>query len=58
MIRVFPSGDVKVKVNGKTWTFNPQCLEPAPGETPPGTKQGLNPSSSNKECTKLYIYII
>ncbi len=36
MLNVLATGDVKVKVNGKTWTYNSQCLEPAPEETPPG----------------------
>ena len=40
MLKVFPTGDVRVKVNGKTWTFNSQCLEAAPGETPLGKLRG------------------
>jgi hypothetical protein len=35
VVRVFPTGDVRVVVNSKTWTFNPACLKPAPGESPP-----------------------
>jgi hypothetical protein len=35
IVRVFPTGDVRVVVNSKTWTFNPACLKPAPGESPP-----------------------
>lgn len=35
VIKVFPTGDVRVAVNGRTWTYNPQCLQPAPGENPP-----------------------
>ena len=33
--KVFGSGDLRVDVNGASWTFNPLCLVPAPGETPP-----------------------
>ena len=33
--KVFGSGDLRVNVNGAQWTFNPLCLMPAPGETPP-----------------------
>ena len=35
MTKVFGSGDLRVNVNGASWTFNPLCLMPAPGETPP-----------------------
>ena len=35
VVRVFPSGDVRLAVNGNTWTFNPLCMKLAPGETPP-----------------------
>ena len=35
VIKVFPTGDVRVSVNGRTWTYNPLCMEPAPGENPP-----------------------
>ena len=35
VIKVFPTGDVRVSVNGRTWTYNPLCLVPAPGENPP-----------------------
>ena len=34
VVRVFPTGDVRVVVNSKTWTFNPACLKLAPGESP------------------------
>ena len=40
--RVFPTGDVRVVVNGKTWSFNPACLTPAPGENPPEIPGMLN----------------
>ena len=33
--KVFPTGDIRASVNGRTWTFNPACLTPAPGENPP-----------------------
>lgn len=33
--QVFPTGDVRVGVNGMNWTFNPACLTLAPGENPP-----------------------
>ena len=33
--KVFPSGDVRVGVNGMMWTFNPACLIPAPEEYAP-----------------------
>lgn len=33
--KVFPTGDVRAVVNGRTWTFNSACLTPAPGENPP-----------------------
>lgn len=32
VMKVFPTGDVRVTVNSRTWTFNPQCLSYAPGE--------------------------
>ncbi|XP_045602948.1 E3 ubiquitin-protein ligase MIB2 isoform X3 [Procambarus clarkii] len=28
--RVYPDGDLRVNVEGKTWTFNPQCVTIAP----------------------------
>ena len=34
-MKVFATGDIRVAVNGRTWTYNPQCLVPAPGENPP-----------------------
>ena len=33
--KVFGSGDLRVDVNGASWTFNPLCLLPVPGETSP-----------------------
>ena len=33
--QIFPTGDVRVGVNGMNWTFNPACLTLAPGENPP-----------------------
>ena len=33
--QVFPTGDVRVGVNGMNWTFNPACVTLAPGENPP-----------------------
>ena len=35
VVKVFPTGDVRVVVNSKTWTFNPHCLEHAPLEDIP-----------------------
>ena len=35
MVRVFPTGDVRVAVNGRTWTYNPLSMTLAPGENPP-----------------------
>ena len=35
VIKVFSSGDVRVGVNNKAWTFNPLAMNPAPGEDPP-----------------------
>jgi len=32
---MFPSGDVRVGVNGRVWTFNPHAMVPAPDENPP-----------------------
>ena len=29
---VFPDADVKVDVEGQTWTYNPYCMMPAHGE--------------------------
>ncbi|KAG7169704.1 E3 ubiquitin-protein ligase MIB2-like [Homarus americanus] len=31
--RVYPDGDLRVSVEGKTWTFNPQCVVSAPRST-------------------------
>ena len=39
--KVFGSGDLRVDVNGASWTFNPLCLVPAPGENPPDVP-GIN----------------
>ena len=33
--KVFPTGDVRVSVNGRSWTYNSQCLTLAPDESPP-----------------------
>ena len=35
MVKVFPTGDVRVSVNGRIWTLNPLCVVPAPDENPP-----------------------
>ena len=35
IVKVFPTGDVRVAVNGRTWTYNPHCMIPAPEENPP-----------------------
>ncbi|XP_019848978.1 PREDICTED: E3 ubiquitin-protein ligase MIB2-like [Amphimedon queenslandica] len=35
VVRVFPSGDLRVSVNGRSWTFNPLCMNAAPDENPP-----------------------
>ena len=35
VVRVFPTGDVRVAVNGRTWTYNPLSMTLAPGENPP-----------------------
>ena len=35
VVRVFPTGNVRVVVNSKMWSFNPACLKLAPGESPP-----------------------
>ena len=32
MVKVFPTGDVRVVVNYRTWTYNPRCLSHAPTE--------------------------
>ena len=32
ILKVFPTGDVRVLVNSRTWTYNPQCLAYAPRE--------------------------
>jgi len=34
VVNVLPNGDVHVSVAGMRWTFNPDCLKPAPGENP------------------------
>ena len=39
--KVFGSGDLRVDVNEASWTFNPLCLVPAPGENPPDVP-GIN----------------
>ena len=41
VIKLFPTGDVRVSVNGRTWTFNPLCMVPAPGENPPEAPRKL-----------------
>lgn len=55
VVNVFPSGDVRVKVNGKTWTFNPRCMEAAPGETPLG--KGLMIGVCGKGSTCCFCFI-
>ncbi|CAI8025486.1 E3 ubiquitin-protein ligase mib1 [Geodia barretti] len=30
VVKVFPTGDVRVVVNSRTWTYNPRCLSHAP----------------------------
>ena len=37
---VFPTGDIRVGVNGGSWTFNSACLIPAPEENPPELPPG------------------
>ena len=40
VVKVYDNGDVRVAVNGSRWKFNPDCLSPAPGETPIEEKTG------------------
>ena len=35
VVKVFPTGDVRVVVNSRTWTYNPRCLKHAPLEDIP-----------------------
>lgn len=35
VLKVYSSGDLRVAVNKRTWTFNPMCLVPAPDASPP-----------------------
>ena len=32
VVKVLPSGDVRISVSGRRWIFNPACLKRAPGE--------------------------
>ena len=34
VVKIRPSGDVRVAVNGSRWVFNPKSLTLAPGEIP------------------------
>ncbi len=48
VMKVFPSGDVRVAVNGRVWTFNPQAMVTVPDENPPempGTESGRHRGS-------------
>ena len=51
MSQVFPTGDVRVGVNGMNWTFNPACLALAPGENPPEVPGG-------SDCLLLVVFEI
>lgn len=49
--RVYPDGDLRVNVEGKTWTFNPQCVTLAPrsaeyNNTMRANERQENPSES------------
>jgi E3 ubiquitin-protein ligase mind-bomb len=41
VVKVFPTGDVRVVVNSRTWTYNPQCLTHAPTEELPETSSEI-----------------
>ena len=49
MMNVFPTGDTRVAVNGRVWTFNPMCLVPAPDENPPEVS-GMSHDLSHDLC--------
>ena len=36
VVKVLPSGDVRISVSGHRWIFNPACLKHAPGEKATG----------------------
>lgn len=40
ILKVMPSGDVRLATCGKKWTMNPLCLVPAPNEPQPLIVEG------------------
>ena len=34
-MKVFPTGDLKVKIGSHSWTYNPACCVPEPGSSLP-----------------------
>lgn len=40
VVRVMPSGDVRLATCGKKWTMNPLCLIPVPNEPQPLIVEG------------------
>ena len=65
--RVYSDGDLRVNVEGKTWTFNPLCVSLAPrsaeynntmraNERQDHSAESAVPSAG--ECILVYVYVL
>ena len=50
-MKVFPTGDVRVAVNSRTWTYNPQCLSHSPNE------ELVEPQCMYLQCYECVVYV-
>ena len=48
---VYPDGDLRVNIDGKTWTFNPLCVSPAPHASPAAPSTGAAPGTAAATTT-------
>ena len=57
VLKEFSSGDVQVCVDGRRWTFNSCCLQPAPDEDPPYHSGKIVTLVVAFEFLRMFLYI-
>ena len=47
VVKVFPTGELKVKIGSHSWTYNPACCVPEPGSALYGSSESDSDSDSD-----------
>ena len=47
VVKVFPTGDLKVKIGSHSWSYNPACCVPEPGSALYGSSASDSDDSSD-----------